>query len=1145
MRHGTIARHLGAAAWVLAVASCSGDGCACISDIPEGFPDEARQPGAVQARLSESGLDVVNANMSELASVLLEGDGPIEFPIPRDCSSDPKVCCYVADGSCRLRFDIAERAGDLPRLFLEPLGGNRVQLTIRARIRTASSLPVHATGPLGGEVACWVYIDSTWSGYPHVTVRAVVALEDDPITGTTRGRVVSSTLAGITSGDVDISGGLLCGFGSTQDAADSMNVQLQQRIPAAVEDLLCATCDSDVDCAPHGTCAADGVCYLPGTGGRCLQDFGLSGRLAATAALGDLPTDRADAIDLYLTAGGGARSNGGGLSIDVLAGARPARSVSVHDCVPPAPEPAGGAIAASTVLAGNTHPRSGAPFDLGIGIHRQFLDHAGWAAQQAGFLCLDVGPAEVPLLSAEALSILAPSLIDLTHGEDAPLYLLVRPQEPPTFALGAGTLSGGAIDEPLIELSMRELEIDFYAFIDQQYARILTLRADLDVPIALDVDGDGAVLPVLGDLADAFTNLRVINSGLLAEPPDEIERRFPAVLSVALPAFSDALSSFEVPAFAGMTLELRPGSFAAIENDSMLGIFGDLAPAASPARVTATATVSVREQRDDRVALTLGGDAGGAPLEWSVRLDGGFWSPYSTDARPVLTRKALHLVGTHILEVRARQVGEPLTTGQPVAIELVTAAPPRLHRAVEFHGTADSSGGCDCRLGATDQRSGAGLLLLLGIVVAGLGRRRWLLALAPALLLLACSSHPGDDDGDGGALDPTVVNPGPTGRWASMAADDVRVVLAAYEQDFGDLVVATIEGEGRPGFQVVDGAPDGPVLLDPAGYRGGVNAPGPDVGAYTSIALAAGEARIAYQDRDRGALRYAREDSAGWIATDVDVPATDEPATRGLYASLATDADGLPAIAYMTMTYVAPETEDEPGAMRASLQLARATSARPAGPDDWAITVIDEATAPVVDGFEDVPVGTGLHASLGFLSSGAAVIAYYRATTGELMLAAEGADGFELVALDTSGDRGRYASMAIGADDTVHVAYQDAVDDRLLATTYAGGMIGRPEVIDDGRRAGDRPHAVGAAVRLVLVGGVPVVAYQDGTTADLLWSARSDGDGWSGGEVMTGELGYGFHIAAAAAAGGVWCSTYAYDPARWPPGHTEVRRLEL
>jgi hypothetical protein len=258
---------------------------------------------------------------------------------------------------------------------------------------------------------------------------------------------------------------------------------------------------------------------------------------------------------------------------------------------------------------------------------------------------------------------------------------------------------------------------------------------------------------------------------------------------------------------------------------------------------------------------------------------------------------------------------------------------------------------------------------------------------------------------------------------------------------------------------------------------------------------------------------------------------------------------GRPAIAYMTMTYVAPppESPDDAGTMRTSLRLARASTDAPAGPDDWGLEVLDELVAPVTDGFEDLPVGTGLHASLGFTSDGTAHVAYYRQTGGDLMLAVIDADGLALVELDGGADRdrGQYASLAVGSDDVVRVAYQDAIDDTLLSTTYADATVGAIELVDDGRREGDRPHAVGAAARVVWVGDAPVVAYQDGTTAELLWSTRDANGAWSGGTIMTGDAGYGFHIAAAARDGGVWCSTYAYDQSHWPPGHTEVRRLEL
>ena len=85
----------------------------------------------------------------------------------------------------------------------------------------------------------------------------------------------------------------------------------------------------------------------------------------------------------------------------------------------------------------------------------------------------------------------------------------------------------------------------------------------------------------------------------------------------------------------------------------------------------------------------------------------------------------------------------------------------------------------------------------------------------------------------------------------------------------------------------------------------------------------------------------------------------------------------------------------------------------------------------------------------------------------------------------TGADRGMWASAVVGGDGTVHVAYQDALGDELMYTTWANGAAGTPEIVDDGVRAGDRTHPVGAAAAIYLVNGAPTIAYQDGMTADV------------------------------------------------------------
>lgn len=1204
-------------AFVVTMGSCAGDGCACMGEIPGGFPADERQVNAVQARVTPSALQFLSDNFDVLEDQLFP-DG-LEFDVPPSCNTDPKVCCYVPYGYCGMSLNTTAQPNDLPRLELEASGERTLKLTLRGRLRTNVAMPVHTQG-LFGEIECYVSVNSAWSGTPHIAIRADLHLSDDPDTGALRIDVGQTSLYGVSTGDVSIDGGLLCGFGSEQEAADNVNSQIHNRIGEAVEGFLCSSCTSDDDCSPFGTCGSAGTCEIDGQS-TCMQHFGTSGRLAADAVLGLLPTDDAGEIDLYLAAGGFAQAGDGGLAVGVRTGVLSSHDVDTHDCVPVLPPPATASIGASPALAGNTHPVTGEPFDIGLGIHTAFLDQAGWAAHQAGFLCLDVGTEKVPLLTASALSILAPSIIDLIHEDDAPLFLQVRPQTAPTMTLGAGTFvdtpGGVEVDEPLIDVAMKDLEVDFYLLTDDRYVRILTLLADLTIPLGLDVDGSGDVIPVLGDIAEAFDNIRVTNSGLLAETPDEIADKFPAILSIALPGLADGLGSFQVPDVAGLTLALEPGGFTAVDGETLLAILGDLEVADTSASIrTARTTVEVVAIDGDAatIDLALGADGVAGPVEWQLRHNGGFWSPFTQSPEVSFHRAGLHVQGRHTIEVRARALGEPATTDpQPAAIDvIVDAIAPRIfateaadavlidatdfispvdalrvreridggawtdvgappvsldkprngHRlevevsdeagnaaawstTVGFHGSAEGEGCGDCRTGGGSGSTGA--LALLLVVLAGLSRtvRRAALAVVAVATVVVTGCAGDQAGGDDEPLDPTVVHPGPTGRYASISTDGDRVLLAAYEQTYGDLVVAEITGEGEPDFAVIAGAPDGPVVLDPEGYRGGVNLPGDDVGAWTASAMSGSSALIAYQNIDAGSLMVAVE-SAGWASHEIDRVVGGH---AGIYASMAVDAAGRPAIAYMVQIPIDPAPDapdDEPPMMTVELRLASAGSASPSSAADWTIETLDAAVVEAAPGFHDIPTGVGLFSSVGFLSDGAAVVSYYDQIEGDLRLATRDATSGEwqtVVIAGSAGDRGQWASMAIADDDAVWLAYQDANADQLLARSWAGGERGPIEVVDDGRRDDDRPHSVGPSARILFDdGGALCVVYQDSTASDLRW-ARRDNDTWSGGELLAGDIGFGFWVTAAAVADRTWVTSFVYDQSDWPPGHTTVAVL--
>ena len=89
-----------------------------------------------------------------------------------------------------------------------------------------------------------------------------------------------------------------------------------------------------------------------------------------------------------------------------------------------------------------------------------------------------------------------------------------------------------------------------------------------------------------------------------------------------------------------------------------------------------------------------------------------------------------------------------------------------------------------------------------------------------------------------------------------------------------------------------------------------------------------------------------------------------------------------------------------------------------------------------------------------------------------------------------------WSSAVVAGNGTVHVAYQEALGDQLMYTTWSNGTVGTPVVVDDGERAGDRTHPVGAAASIFLVNGAPSIAYQDGMSADVLLATQA-GTTWT------------------------------------------------
>ena len=511
-----------------------------------------------------------------------------------------------------------------------------------------------------------------------------------------------------------------------------------------------------------------------------------------------------------------------------------------------------------------------------------------------------------------------------------------------------------------------------------------------------------------------------------------------------------------------------------------------------------------------------------------------------------------------------------------------------------------AGGGCECSVdGRGDSKAPFTALLLLAVFVlyrrrasltparrkeagGSVGRtfrrlsggRLFLNVLLPFAIAIAGCDCGGEDDDDSPALpDGSVPDDGMTGDMGPrpalepgllathldmVAQDDGTLVLAGYSPGnptrapYGDLVVGVWDPASEAvDWEIVDGAPDGPVTNEP-GWRDGVAAPGDDVGRWASIIVAGGEVHVAYYDSTNAALKFASGTPGGsWTVHEVDADGD-----AGRYASLVATSSGV-AVAYMAL---GPATET-PGQPTGTVRVASASGV-PTGATDWTVTEVTSKPVPCraglctgdaacredgqcvapsgdcmdacaddeacfggscgaifADGFiEAYPEATGLYASLATTSTGLALVWYDR-TEGNIRGAAfDGSawgepfliDGYG--ALDSFiGDSGVGASLFVDAADVWHVTYVDGAEETLRYARIEGGTV-TTEVIDNGTTDGttvhdDGRHIVGddSAV-LVTDGGEVRVAYQDATAGRAMF-ARRGGDSWT---ISVADEGPGF-----------------------------------
>jgi hypothetical protein len=1173
---------------------CSGQ--SCMTPMERAFPPEARIANAIQVRVTSRGLATIAANVGHTSRAVLGEDQLLE--VPELCGGNADVCCGAPPGTCNLRIDFDPQNGDLPRMELDPNRGTAGDMgfVMRMRVNThPQPLPVYVRSFFGNG-PCQVAMDSRAGKQESLTIRGVVRFEQEPVTGTTQLRLGDFLLEDLERDDVEVIGRAdICETANdfrgivTNVIADVMAGQASSLIDA----FICKRCETAIECGANAYCASSGYCF-PGTAPpagnndddddddddddnanapRCLQELGVTGAMSAGSVLPGVPS--AAKMDVYMVAGGEARTVNSGLSLNLLGGVLPAQGTEQLACGQATEPPAMESVPIMSARDVEELPDLGA-FDMGIGIHRSYLNHHMWSSYQSGVLCGVIDTQSVDLLTSDSLTLLLPSSLELVHKEVAQAGVRLRPQVPPTITLD------GEIGS-LMVLHMPELEMDFFLNVDERLLRLFTAKTEMHLPLNLEVDADGQLMPVVADrnLDGAFGKATVVTTGMLEESAERIAGRFSALGAGIVPAMVGAIGPIPLPDVLGMTMEVPPNGVRKIDNE-FVGIFGDLKPVSlnAVAAVETTArvgTVSLppldayqgdRFERGQRpvVELELGGTnvAGRSDnLEWQVRVDGGVWSPFSRDTRRVVARDQFWLGPRHTIEVRAREVGQPVTTDRTPAVVTVQTAPhaPANEAAqgalTPAEDIAASAGGCSVVHSA---RPGLGTwgLLVAAVWAVRRRRRRGLRAGVPTALLalmlagMGCGklfNSGGDDDR------PTV----PTfGRWSDVADDGTRTVVSAYEETFGDLAFGEIAADGTVSFTAIAGLPasaaqpDMPPDAEGARpYRGGSTQPGDNVGAWNSVILHGGRAYIAYQDTTAGTLRLALEGASGWESHEVDAV---DGATLGRYASLSVSASGRLGIAYQ-----ASAVPDGQGKQLSQLRWAEA--AIPAtGAPSWTVEVVaHRAVEPIEKDYSDIPQGTGLYASGSWLPDGAPVVSFYDRSAGAVMFANRRDGTWQSVMIDgplpTEGEQpapvtdvvidiGRWSTLAVAGDGTVHLAYQDARQGQLRYTTVRDLVPTPFELVDDGERD-DLRHDVGASATIIVdQNDQPRVFYQDSFTVELLSASRNADGSWSHTTVLDGPMGHGFSISAARSGSGLIVTSYAYDRAVYPPGVVQTARVQ-
>lgn len=693
----------------------SGCGASCgLGPIQNGFPAADRLSNAAQIRLTSHGLDFLETNVDDVVATFLP-DG-LDFDIPRTSGSLGPADYELCPGrNCGVHIEVQS-------MSLTPRGSHTLRVLMTATLDSRNSRGARAAIPLNldagflGSTSCGVDVNTTRGARRTIGIQVDINLIGETTSGRLRYGLtkikVDESTAGFASGqgietdDVDVSD--CSGFlGTVVElivplVKGTLVTTVEEQVPAilqsAVNGALCQTrgtagCPSGTSAVPNENPAS--ICrYGSREADECLPillGFEGQGDLGA-ALLGSFSPGTKGPVQLMLGSGGNAESVSEGMSLFFEGGLRSsditgdARNSYHSACVPRITPPAKPTVARVESFRGNTIPGTATPIDVGIGLSEDYLNWAGYGMFDSGMLCLAAGTSLSQQLSTGLLSVLSGNLPRITYPiGSAPVSINLRPQKPPIFEVGAGTPT-----DPMLTVTLPELDMDFYTWVSERYARFMTYRTDLKLALNLSVEG-GEIVPSIVSIES--TNASVSNTELLGGNTAGIPAAMQSILGLLTGMLTSAIPGFAIPEVMGFELEIPANGVKGIADggEEFIGIFANLAIATTPilappvdtaARVDLVSIdpislelATFRQGRKPVVRVTASTpDAHSSrhALEYSYRVDNTNWSAWTTNPVLNVESEAFYFQARHEIEVRSRIVGSPKSVDPtPARVEVL------------------------------------------------------------------------------------------------------------------------------------------------------------------------------------------------------------------------------------------------------------------------------------------------------------------------------------------------------------------------------------------------------------------------------------------------------------------------------------------